>query len=284
MWANRLHLSSLLDPDLENIKHKKGGRVLVFCPPHLLDSWRNEVAAVFPDADYRVLSSISDVDAVAKTSRDRFLVAVVSRETAKLGHRLEGVEGFCPGCGESIEASADDLAKKRALCGGYAVLPVDDLAQVTREAALWLRPYGDIGQYLPRKLQPRAISARQHRMGATSAEESPAYGKPPREIFSRAIDDLIESAKNSYSDTPAKKALVWTVVAAGADPEMVLDVAARLKPESSDYSHFAESFCSFSRQVAGSGRRSSSWGLSRSQRTTVESEALLTSGSRHATL
>jgi hypothetical protein len=41
-------------------------RFLALCPPHLLDSWRNEVASVMPGAEYRVLQTVSDVDALAE--------------------------------------------------------------------------------------------------------------------------------------------------------------------------------------------------------------------------
>jgi hypothetical protein len=87
-------------------------RPLIFCPPHLLDSWKKEVASVFPAADYRVLASASDVDAVASATGD-FVVSVLSREAAKLGHRLEGVTGSCPRCGTLLDADAEGRAKKR---------------------------------------------------------------------------------------------------------------------------------------------------------------------------
>ena len=57
--------------------------VLVMCPPHLLDSWRDEVGLVI-DARVVVLSNIADVDALKAepTVDGRMTVAVMSREAA----------------------------------------------------------------------------------------------------------------------------------------------------------------------------------------------------------
>lgn len=99
-------------------------RVLVLCPPHLLDGWTDQVRAVLPS--YRVvrLEDVLDVDALAH-ERGPF-VAVLSRETAKLGSGVEGIgpvgtkgrarHARCPKCGTLAPHAADVLARRRARC------------------------------------------------------------------------------------------------------------------------------------------------------------------------
>jgi len=53
-------------------------RTLVLCPPHLIKSWTDQVAAVLPEARVKVLRRPSDLDADAD-------VYLLSRESAKLG-------------------------------------------------------------------------------------------------------------------------------------------------------------------------------------------------------
>lgn len=66
-------------------------RVLVFCPPHLLKSWRDQAAAVVPEARVRFLETLADVDAEAADARPGLVICVLSRETAKLGHAWDGI-------------------------------------------------------------------------------------------------------------------------------------------------------------------------------------------------
>jgi RecA/RadA recombinase len=113
-------------------------KVLVLCPPHLLTSWRNEAAVVVPEATVKVLENATDVDAFAALASDQLAVAVLSRETAKLGHGWVSVTGACPGCGAALPEG--DLAKKRARCASRRRSPRDELAQATWDLALRLGP------------------------------------------------------------------------------------------------------------------------------------------------
>ena len=45
-------------------------RVLVVCPPHLLDGWRDQVNQILPGATVRILQRVSDVDAAAAEPTD----------------------------------------------------------------------------------------------------------------------------------------------------------------------------------------------------------------------
>ena len=215
-------------------------RILVLCPPHLLDSWRNEVKAVVPEAEYRVIESISDIEKIDDVLSDKMLVAVLSRETAKLGHRLEGVSGTCPACGASVATDAEDLAKKRSRCGAQEVVSENEWAKFARSLALYLRTHS--GEYLPERLRPVHFGMRCAAHGLPAAEKT-VYAGLPDALLCSIREALVEACKNNHAyDSPVKKALAWAIVAGGAAPETVLDVARRLKPEYHDYGHFAESF------------------------------------------
>jgi hypothetical protein len=115
-------------------------RTLVVCPPHLLDSWENETRTVLPDAEVRFLNDISDVDALLDIPADRPVIAVLSREDAKLGHGVEAVRylGCCPKCGAPLPSG--DLAKKRSRCEAKPLTLGDDLARASFALAIHAAP------------------------------------------------------------------------------------------------------------------------------------------------
>ena len=92
-------------------------RTLMVCPPHLLSSWDDEVKAAWPEARVVTLASVNDIDALAAEKAGggdhRPVVAVLSREGAKLGHGWATV----PRCGEcGAPAHAGDHAERRSTC------------------------------------------------------------------------------------------------------------------------------------------------------------------------
>lgn len=95
-------------------------KTLVICPPHLLESWTEQVAFVDPSVTTMVLRSVSDVDALDAFQGGRVL-GILSRESAKLSHGWVGVEGWCPGCGS--ELPTEDLVKKRSRCAHKTLVP-----------------------------------------------------------------------------------------------------------------------------------------------------------------
>lgn len=114
-------------------------RMLVLCPPHLLTSWTDEIRALVPTAEVRVLETLTDVDALESVPSNQFLVAVLSRETAKLGHGWESVAGpGCPKCGAVLPSG--DLAKKRLCCTSTPLTLRDDLARAAFTLALRFAP------------------------------------------------------------------------------------------------------------------------------------------------
>ena len=92
-------------------------RTLMVCPPHLLSSWDDEVKAAWPEARVVTLASVNDIDALAAEKADggdhRPVVAVLSREGAKLGHGWATVSR-CGECG--APAHAGDHAERRSTC------------------------------------------------------------------------------------------------------------------------------------------------------------------------
>lgn len=116
-------------------------RPLVLCPPHLLTSWTNEVRAVFPDAEARVLTDVHEVDALAADTSDKMIVAIMSREAAKLGHGWSPVGAVCPTCGNTPSTLGQDQVKKRARCSHREVIPKDDIGRLAIDLAHLLANY-----------------------------------------------------------------------------------------------------------------------------------------------
>lgn len=111
-------------------------RMLVMCPPHLLQTWMDETRTVIPEAEFRILENVSDVDAIQDIPADKMVIAVLSRETAKLGHGLDDVTGQCPKCGAALPEG--QLAKRHATCDASVHRPKNALAHAGVALALKL--------------------------------------------------------------------------------------------------------------------------------------------------
>ncbi len=138
-------------------------RTLVFCPPHLLESWTEQVHAVLPAARVVVLKRPSDLE----KEGDFFLL---SREAAKLGPAIEGVEGRCPGCFAPLETSGQQNAERRLRCGATVRRPANFFGRLVEDLAVVLAPAfpasnaaafvrGALRESLSVE-QPKALSAR----------------------------------------------------------------------------------------------------------------------------
>ncbi len=118
-------------------------RALVICPPHLLTSWAAQVRTVQPDADVVVVERVSDVDRLR--AHPGPVIALLSREAAKLGHGWRGVGKVlrrpvptCPACGSLV--LGDRHAEKRSRCEGATLTARSALARwVLRHRTLLLR-------------------------------------------------------------------------------------------------------------------------------------------------
>jgi len=107
--------------------------VLVVCPPHLTQVWIDETQTCLPMVPVRVLERVTDVDAVAAMPDD-FVICVLSREQAKLGHGVEGIATkLCPRCGSPIPGDAEKRGRGRMLCEGQTSEPLDIFARLAWE-------------------------------------------------------------------------------------------------------------------------------------------------------
>ncbi len=140
-------------------------RTLIFCPPHLLKSWSDQVHAVVPSAKVVILKRLSDLD----QDGDFF---VLSREAAKLGPGFRGHGGRCRGCGAPIEQDADTNAQRRLRCPAEVREPANlaarflldlavplAIAAPASQASVYLRGFllGRLGALLDG--EPRSISS-----------------------------------------------------------------------------------------------------------------------------
>ena len=62
-------------------------RVLVLCPPHLVQKWKREVENTIPEVNAAIVTSITDLKRIRYIPGDRPLFIIMSRERAKLSYR-----------------------------------------------------------------------------------------------------------------------------------------------------------------------------------------------------
>jgi Uncharacterised methyltransferase family (DUF6094) len=216
-----------------NVGATMAKRVLTFCPPHLLADWKDEVGKVLPHAAFRVLSNPTDMDALVDVPSDQLLIAVVSRETAKLGHGWEGVASLgCPKCGAPLPTDID-LAKKRACCQATPILLKDDLARAAAALALHIAPHspnnGNVaalmgGRHLQRY---RATLAKRQNDG-----EGPEWLGFNREWVRTTLAIVVERLRRRYDD--ALGILCCALLLADYEPQRIADLAVEVhgqKPE-----------------------------------------------------
>jgi len=209
-------------------------RVLIMCPPHLLDGWKDQIAAVVPDADVQVLASVEDIQRVAEIKDDRMVVCIMSREAAKLSHSWEGVSGMCPKCGAAVPPKREELAKQRATCASKPPFAVDDIARESVDLAVKLLPYA-----------PSSSASSLLRFGRFNAQRAEHYWKNESKrpkfhglkagTLDRAIDYLLKDMVSHGSSLghEARRALMFALLAAGSD-EKILEVAATCMAASQD--------------------------------------------------
>jgi hypothetical protein len=108
-------------------------KILIVCPPHLLDSWTDQAAAVVPEARVQIVRAADDLKRSAQ-------IYILSRETAKLGHGYLGVLDRCPGCGSWLDSSSNANASRRLRCKAQRRRPADVLARLAVALAVLLLP------------------------------------------------------------------------------------------------------------------------------------------------
>jgi hypothetical protein len=186
-------------------------RPLVVCPPHLLQSWTNELAAVLPDAGVTILSDLGDVDRFAADDSPGVVVGVLSRESAKLGHAQHSAGGTCSRCG--AVTPDEDHAKKRSRCAHQSVSPANEAARVATALALELFPY------CPNDEHVQALFPGRHmRRSAESGKRKSAslFAGVSRPVLDRAVKVACEVPPSGhYQQTdPTFRLLAHVLIAA----------------------------------------------------------------------
>jgi hypothetical protein len=229
-------------------------RTLVLCPPHLLKSWEDQARAVLPWARVFVLRSVADVQAFAEATGEAasgHRIAILSRETAKLGHgfspvpvartltnpRTGKVRGNvpygCPRCGGDLPEKVD-FVKKRARCTNAALFPKTASAWLAVDLAIALLgafpQHHELGQVLP----SRALRA--WRLGlahegpeadarAERAIERLTFGPLPARVWAQLKRRMGDGGQETWQRV--REAMVYLGLALG-DPEACADMAADL--------------------------------------------------------
>ncbi len=204
-----------------------GKRMLVMCPPHLLDSWRDETQTVLPDAEFRVLQNVQDVDNLLDVPADKFLVAVVSRETAKLGHGWIAVTEQCPKCGAALPLG--DLAKKRVHCEHQTVRAVGPLAKAAEQLALRIAPAASKDPRVLHVLQGRFVRQYLKRFD----EVAGAWKGLTTAFVDQIVDELVARALDTGAEDACK--LAGRLLAAENNPERIARVVRSIPADASYY-------------------------------------------------
>ena len=183
-------------------------RPLVICPPHLLQSWSDEIAAVLPEAEIRILTNIGDLEALANDQRDVTIVSVMSRETAKLGHGWESVGKICPKCGANTPN--EDHAKKRSQCTARPLIARGDLAAEALRLAHYLKRYTPMDETVRSLLQNRGE--------VRALEWHQAHPRPfpgmPAGYLNAAIEHLKALVvQEEGADEPLRRTISWCLLA-----------------------------------------------------------------------
>ncbi len=108
-------------------------RFLIVCPPHLLQSWSDQAAAVLPDLTVQIVTCPRDLLKPAQ-------IFILSRESAKLGHGHQGLGGRCPRCGAFLATDADANAARRLRCPAVARRATNPSARLAGMLSCLLAP------------------------------------------------------------------------------------------------------------------------------------------------
>jgi hypothetical protein len=197
-------------------------KVLCLCPPHLLKNWCDEVRKVFPDARVRVIASIEDVEE-AERDDGAFVVCILSREAAKLGHGWESLRGSCPRCGAHL-ASGIDYAKKRATCEHREILPSNAVAQACMDLARVLCDFTDSA--VVRQLCKGRIDRKRMKRSAERIARL-EDGQTLWTMSARARVQPILERMLSLFEGKNESLVERCVFAMGAEDQTIIDVAKR---------------------------------------------------------
>ena len=213
-------------------------RPLVMCPPHLLDSWKNEVTAVLPEADVRVLHSVTDLESLSQDKSDRMVISILSRETAKLGHGWADVGTVCPACGQVLE-EVGDQAKKRLRCTAKHLVAKGPLLGQCVDYARKLLKYNPTSSLTTQLLRGRQdqLSTAHYLKLALDESSFPGIQKGDLDHFIAAALTEIKSEKATFIEE-AKTALVLALLLAGTEDQIEGIVRTHLSSDLYKYDSF----------------------------------------------
>jgi hypothetical protein len=211
-------------------------RVVVVCPPHLLDNWTEQAGAVVPWARTMILADVGDVDAFATAPDEGMVLGILAQTAGKLGHAWAGIRGPCPRCGEIPRDPPAVLAEKRLRCGRRPLQLGGPLGAVARDLALALLPvFADepaLRELLPARGPARLGSRWAAQLSADrelSARRWASPGVRPRLVaIARA---LARRAGNPMAhdidrgDAPAVQKALVALAAALADDALTCELA-----------------------------------------------------------
>lgn len=203
-------------------------RALVMCPPHLLTSWQDQIKAVTPWVRAVVLNDVTDVQRLAEDTDPTPLVAILSRETAKLGHAYVSVER-CGECGEPSLPGIDH-AKKRSRCEAQSIVARDALGRLTQAFAVDLLHVFPEDLRIRQLVGPRLAAAAERWAAAKKDDPSWVTREWERLVAKGTLDRLLDHLLGLVTTEDKELALSFLQALLWADPvpELLLAVARAL--------------------------------------------------------
>lgn len=190
-------------------------RVLAMVPPHLLDGWRDQAAAVLPDARVEVLSDVDGVERFAASTSSQLTIGIVSREAAKLGHAWASVGPLCPDCGAPVPGG--DLARSRARCDARRSMPASQSARLAEKLAIELLPWAPKDPSIAALLSGRIAQRLHAKVGASEARE----GWKPSPAIVRAVRSYVSGTFRAESFDGARADAALELLSAVGDSDTI---------------------------------------------------------------
>lgn len=200
------------------------GKLFVVCPTAIIVEWKREVALAFPDAVVHVLETVDDVDNFARVdATDTFVVGVMSKEQAKLGHEWEGVP-VCPACGTKARMPAAKLAERRAGCEAVRFTPKNDAARVLTILA----------QHLGHAFRDDQLGAVVDKVGGRILRDVQGQGERDWRELRYAVRHVVPMVRRMFSRTSDYQSretlrnVFWHLLHALGDDELIVREAKAL--------------------------------------------------------
>lgn len=202
-------------------------RTLVMCPPHLVPEWQEQVGLWFPEHRAVVLENVRDVHALAESEDERPTIAIMSRETAKLGHAWGGVSSHCPACNAPTHADAETLARKRATCAATMWTPANKSARIACALGLAI---ASVHPSSPHVYQ--VVTAKMTRRALMKWRSKPVENAWQKALDSKRLEPIAESlasqiVASTSRDYVEKTGEVLTSLLVSIGNEHAIEVGAR---------------------------------------------------------